>query len=211
MELSSLAGLPVLTQAGERLGYVLCAYIGKDFALSSLLCSDDEEEEFSLPADALLSAADAALVLPRREAAPSGAPCPVARPAFDESGTFLGRVTAFETEGALLTLTGGRTLAAKDVSFSEAVIVHEAKRPIKRSKKKNPTRAAKTERKTLPEELGQRALSCQSDLLGKKVKKAVYCKEELLAESGETITPATLHRARAHNCLLELAANTLTQ
>ena len=97
MQISTLIGKPVLTRAGDRLGYVTAAYLTRDRKkLSSLACADDEEEEFYLPARAVLAAADAVIAGMGRLNAPTGEPCPIGKRAYSAAGEALGTVTDCE-------------------------------------------------------------------------------------------------------------------
>lgn len=214
MELSQLIGKPVLSPAGEALGCVKCAYVFKN-ELSGLLCFDRDEEEFFLPSRALLSFGDAVIAEPCRTDGQRGEPFPVGKPVFDEWGRFLGAACAMETgeHGVLTVFPGGKTelcFPLSALSFGEAVIVYETRRPPRKKTtrmRQNAIQVAKTE----PNAEEKTGALPSTGLLGKQVKKPVCWEDETLARAGETVTPALLKRAREHNRLLELAAHTLTE
>lgn len=129
MQLSTLIGKPVLTRAGDRLGYVTAALLTRDMKkISSLLCADDDEEEFCIPARAILSAADAVIAGGARLKAPTGIASPIGKPAYTHTGEALGTLTDVELgdEPALLIASGATTLrcAAACATIGETVIVY---------------------------------------------------------------------------------------
>ncbi len=207
MELSLLPGKPVLSREGKALGYVKCAYVCKNLSeLSCLVCVDGEEEEFILPAKELVFSEEGVCAGKARLKAPSGVPCPVGKAVFDRAGRYLGRCSRFDTEGALSVWNGGeKVLPLSRLSLGDAVI---ATLPAQGEKKttrtaQNAIQVGKKEKKADVEPPEQDGFG----VLGKQVKKPV----EGVAVCGETVTPATLKRARENNKLLELTANTLTQ
>ncbi len=93
MQLSLLIGKKVLTPQGEGQGYVKGAYLTREMdALSSLCIVDGEEEEFFLPARAILSVKDAVIAAKRRLHAPTGIPAPIGLAAFSHTGEAMGSV-----------------------------------------------------------------------------------------------------------------------
>lgn len=92
-KLSSLIGKQLLSPAGERLGYVLDATLTQTLkGISCLRCADGEDEEFYLPARAILSYGDALIVGKSRISAPTGAPSPMMTPAYSHTGELEGVV-----------------------------------------------------------------------------------------------------------------------
>lgn len=153
MELSTIIGKPVLSPAGERLGYVKNVYVGKNLdSVLSLGCIDDEEEEFYLPYRAVLSAEDAVIARPHAVSAPSGVPCPIGMAAYSHRGEALGIVTdlLFTDGGASVVVLRDGVRTPYDgalVSVGETAIVYpdgETKQAAaKHPPKKRTVRAAK--------------------------------------------------------------------
>ena len=163
MQLSTLIGKPVLTRAGDRLGYVTAALLTRDMKkISSLLCANDDEEEFCIPARAILSAADAVIAGGARLKAPTGIASPIGKPAYTHTGEALGTLTDVELgdEPALLIASGATTLrcAAACATIGETVIVYPSaaeRRPVsaRRShapKKTENTRTMSAQRRSEP-------------------------------------------------------------
>ena len=235
MQLSSLIGKQILTPAGEVLGYVKGAYLGKNFLkLSALVCIDGDEEEFYLPARAILAAEDAVIAGKGRLEKPTGAPCPVGKTAYTEKGEYLGLVTDFlygeegvtpvliATKDGVRTplpvdlITVGETVILRDTASAKPVRVRAAKKPAAESSadtsKKTPVKETKTppaEKK--PNEAGQAINLNRWNLIGRTVKKTVYDTLGVpIVFAGEKITPEVLKLARRSNRLLQLTVNTLT-
>ena len=205
MELSLLPGKPVRSPSGETLGYVKCAYVCKNLKdLSSLVCVDESEEEFVLPARGLVFSEEAVTAGTARLKAPSGIPCPVGMAVFNRAGRLLGHCAGFDAEKGVLTVAKGEAkllfplprIAVGDVVFVSQNASSKEKKNTRIAQ--NAIQVAKTE------EFSHEAEAF--GVLGKQVKKSV----EGVAETGETVTPATLKRARESNKLLELTANTIT-
>ena len=130
MQLSMLIGKQVLTPAGERLGYVTGAYLDRELKkLSALTIADAEEEEFFMPARALVAVSDAVIANNFRIRTASGVPSPVGISAYSEKGELLGSVGdwLFGEEDAVLILVkeGVRTsVPVKNVLMGETIIVY---------------------------------------------------------------------------------------
>lgn len=217
MELSSLPGKPVLSSTGETLGYVKSAYICKNRNLASLSCVDAEEEEFFLPAKELVFSADGILAGKTRLKAPAGTPCPVGRAVFDRSGKLLGHCSGFDPDAGTITVTPACRAAHGD---GTAVTVFPLSKtaigdilllsPTSVTKDKKETRCAKNAIRVAKTKQNEEAAAAEREafgLIGRQVKKQVAG----VAQTGETVTPATLKRAHQNNKLLELTANTLTE
>ena len=108
MQLSTLIGKPVLTRAGDRLGYVTAALPMRDLKkISSLVCADDDENEFCLPARAILSVSDAVIAGGARLKAPTGIESPIGKRAYSHTGEELGALSDVELgETPSLLITG---------------------------------------------------------------------------------------------------------
>lgn len=218
MEFSTLIGKLVLSPEGERCGYVTQVYLDKNFtALSCLVCADGEEEEFILPESAVQGIGDAVVAGKARLTAPSGAPCPVGKPVYDENGVLLGTASALSGGGnGVLTVigkNGKREFPVQRISVGEIVVVHAKKNPItKKPRAPKKPRAQKTVKETpaapsRPESEPTEELVYHRNVLGKKVQKTV----DGLAAEGERVTAEMLRRARESNRLLELTACVLTE
>lgn len=233
MELSTLIGKPVLSPAGETLGYVKGAYVAKNMnAVSSLVCVDGEEEEFYLPVRAVLSAEDAVIAGNARLKEPTGTNFPLGAPVYTSRGEYLGTATELTlcADIAALSVTKNKRtvrFSANRLAFQDAVIVYpeRAKRPLTprgKSAENNaepqtehavrPPIAESGERKhAQPPENAQREQEkpYANNLLGKRLKRALTDSDgkELVAE-GEAITPGVVRLAAQNNRLLELSANT---
>lgn len=210
MELSSLPGKPVLSPAGETLGYVKSAYICKNRELSSLACVNDREEEFFLPAKELSFSDDGVIAGKRRLRSPSGEPCPVGRAVFDRFGKFLGHCEEMDTDAGTISvfrrtpdgLLTALTVPLSRVALGDVLLVSSEREKKATHGAKNATQVAKT-KQTAESDPPEQAFG----VIGKRVKKQVAG----VAETGDTVTPATLKLARENNKLLELTANTLTE
>ena len=235
MQLSSLIGKQILSPAGEVLGYVKGAYLGKNFLkLSALVCIDGDEEEFYLPARAILAAEDAVIAGKARLEKPTGAPCPVGKTAYTEKGEYLGLVTDFlyGEEGVTPVLiaskdgvrtplpvdltTVGETVILRDAASIKPARVRAAKKPAAEKAPKAPPKEPVKETPPppapkQPTETAQVINFNRWNLLGRTLKKTVYDSFGVpIALAGEKITPEILRRARRSNRLLQLTVNTLT-
>lgn len=150
MKLSSLIGKQALTTQGENLGYVLQAYFSRN-ALSSLLLADGEEEEFYVPARAVLSWGDALVLKNLRIPAPTGEPAPLSRAVFSDTGEALGTVrdlafgdeeTKFITEKEAYPLP---RVAVGDTLMVYPVLAPKPQRKRTSSKKSKPRKAPQKE------------------------------------------------------------------
>ncbi len=211
MELCLLPGKPVLSPSGERLGYVKSVYLCKNLKkASSLVCVSEEEEEFVLPAWEVVCSEDGVLAGKTRQKAPAGIPCPAGSAVFDRTGTMLGRCGGVDPERGIMTVIArkrsGEDMKARSAMFfplsrvavGDVVLIAACREKKTTCDAKNVTQVAKTQDQSGEEE--------GFGVLGKQVKKQVAG----VAETGETVTPVTLKRARENNKLLELAASTLT-
>lgn len=129
MNLSTLIGKPVLTRSGERLGYVTSAFPTRDLKkISSVVCADDNEDEFYLPARALLSVSDAVIAGGARLKTPTGIESPIGRRAYSSTGEEIGALTDAELgEIPVLLISSGENTVrceADRASIGETVIVY---------------------------------------------------------------------------------------
>ncbi len=225
MQLSTIIGKPILTRAGEQLGYVTGVCLTRDLKkLAALAAADGDEEEFYLPARAVLSLSDAIIASAARIPAPTGLPSPVGLPAFSPNGDTLGTVCdlLFGDEEPVLILSREGVRTAVPVcraAIGESVIVYgEGEKPAARKikprapqeapapvPKKAPSAEPKEQTKEVKYDLGGR------NLLGRRVIRSVFDADgKLVAAAGERITPDILSRARRKGRLVALTVNTLT-
>lgn len=220
MQLSSLIGKPVLSPAGGTLGYVKSVYLAKNLnAILSLVCVDGEEEEFYLPARAVLGADDAVIAGNARLNAPTGNPCPLGKPVYTKEGAFLGtvsEVTLGEESALTVSKEGIATVFPADrLSLGDAVIV--SPKCGKRTARKATAVAEETAPAPVKENdcEGRSESLCKGcelltdkNLLGKRVKRTM-CDENgrAFVSAGERITPSVIRAAAVRNRLLELSAN----
>lgn len=219
MELSSFVGKRILSPTGKDLGYSKSVLLTRNRKkISCLVCIDGDEEEFYLPARAVLAAGDVIIAGPTRLSAPAGIPCPVGLPVYSNLGESLGTVVDLVLgEGDPVYLVGKdgvrESYPAERLTVSETVIAYpegvkkRAAARKKRADKRDATPAPeKEEAETAPIDPFDRF-----NLLGRTVKKSVYdgCGKPI-ALAGERVTPAVLSDARRKNLLLQLTVNTLT-
>lgn len=220
MQISTLIGKRVLSPDGDELGYVLNVSLTKNRAkLLSLVCVDENEDEYSLPARAVLFEGDALVCDKIQSIVPEGNPNPVGMYAYTDCGQSLGAVcdVAFEPEGAFLSFTEHKTpVPVSRIKFGQVVIVRSEKKAPAKKQSKERARQNKQE-ETKPSPAPQIKKSAETNvfdrinLLGRSVKRTVYGQDGVpVALTGERITPEILSRARRQNRLLQLTVNTLT-
>lgn len=129
MLISSLVGKTVLSRSGERFGYVLALRPTRDMKkLSCLVCADEDEEEFFLPARAVLSVEDAVIAGRQRTNAPTGIPSPIGSPVYTHTGEQLGTITDIDTgdSPALILFSNGEEhrIDVSCAAMDETVIVY---------------------------------------------------------------------------------------
>ena len=128
MLISSLPGKAVLTRSGEWLGYVVTLTLTRDMKkLSCLICADAEEEEFLLPARAVLSAGDAVIARRQRAERATGVPSPIGRQVFSHTGEELGVIADVDTGEAPALIVRGeeeRRVAVLCAAMDHTVIVY---------------------------------------------------------------------------------------
>lgn len=218
MQLSSLIGKPVLSPSGESLGYVKDCYLGKNCnALSALACVDGEEEEFFLPARAILSLGDAVIAGNARLTLPTGIKSPVGGAVYSAYGEFLGvvREMTIEKDNAFVTVEKGEIKTecnVKRLVIGEAVIAYAEgmKKPAGKqrpSQEKTPTTPTEPENTAATECIANETLY-QGNLLGKRAKQSITDEKGMpLIRAGEIITPAAIRKAGQCNRLLQLSAS----
>lgn len=229
MEISTIIGKQILSPAGESLGYAKSVYLNRDFTkISSLCCIDGEEEEFYLPARAILSTGDALIAGTARLASPSGEPSPVGKAAFSHTGEQIGMVCdVILSDQSSVTVCNQTIRVSYPVELTaigESVIVYpdeQTKKALSPKKRRAPSKpkpaknnhspsAEKTPVKTDPAAKIQPS-NQRFGILGKQVKRSVYDSQGYpLVLAGEKVTAETVLRARKNNRLLQLTVNTLT-
>ena len=227
MQVSALIGKPVLSGSGERLGYVTALYFARDFSrISCLICADAEEEEFILPARALLADGDAVIVGRQRLSEPVGVPSPIGRTVYSHTGEQLGVVADIRTGDAPeLVLHGPQKEECFPLSIAavgETVILYPSEKerraagsPTGRNtperQKRAPAAAKKTPAKEYAPAADESERLCRTDLLGRTVRRSVFDDfGRPIAKAGEKVTAEMIGRARRSNRLLTLSMNTLT-
>ena len=138
MQISLLVGKTVLSRSGEWLGYVIALRLTRDMKkVSCLVCADGEEEEFYLPARAVISAEDAVIAGRQRVASPTGIPSPVGRPVYTHKGEFCGIIADMVSGDApeLVIMGGGeaRHVPVACAALGETVIVYPSAEEKRRS------------------------------------------------------------------------------
>ena len=234
MQITSFVGKNVLSKTGERLGYVISPRLTRDHKkLSCLVCADEEEDEFFLPARAVLAAEDAVIAGRQRAEAPTGVPSPVCRAAYNAKGEWCGVVADVLTGDApeLVLAEEGKTrrIPVALACIRENVILFSSAEERRHSGASSRTKtgqrppqkdtaprtaappAAERAAPPAPVSPPQNGVPDRTNLLGRKVKRSVYdLRGNPVALEGERITPAILARARRENVLLTLTVNTLT-
>ena len=128
MLITSLVGKSVLSRAGEHLGYVVAVRPARDFTKPAcLVCADEEEEHFYLPARAVLSAEDAVIAGNGRSKTPTGVESPVSRPVYTSTGESLGCVADMvlgELPEIVLSGADARHIPIPCTVLGETVIVY---------------------------------------------------------------------------------------
>lgn len=151
-KLSSLIGKQLLTPAGERLGYVLGATLTQNLKnISCLYCADQEDEEFYLPARAILSYGDALIVGKSRLSAPTGVPSPVMTPAYLHTGELAGVVCDYilgDDPRLVLWKDGTQTTVSLSLAArGETLIIYPTEAAKKRAPKSRASSAPAAKKK----------------------------------------------------------------
>ena len=198
----------------------------------------DEDDEFVMPFRAVLSVKDVVIAKKMRILKTVGSPAPVGINAYSSTGEALGTLCEILVgDGGpvyIVTKNGVRTsYPSGTVVIGEALMISDggtAKNTAVKAKKGGSRRgkstpeaprtlqAAAAEIDEKPTNEFEALMNASSpagidrlNLLGRQVKIAVYDKNgELIASSGERITPEILSHARKNNLLLRLTVNTLT-
>ena len=198
----------------------------------------EENDEFVMPFRAVLSVKDVVIAKKMRIANTIGSPAPVGINAYSSTGEALGTLCEILVgDGGpvyIVTKNGVRTsYPSGTVVIGEALMISDggAGKSVGPKARKGSSRRGKntpeapkalqtpaSENEIEPNNEFEALMNAPSpvgldrlNLLGRQVKIAVYDKNgELIASSGERITPEILSLARKNNLLLRLTVNTLT-
>ena len=236
MEVSTMIGAEIFTPAGEKLGYVKSVYLSKDRKkITCLLCVDEgesgEDDEFIMPFKAVLAVKDVVIARKMRISKTIGSPVPVGINAYSDTGEALGVLCEILVgDGGpvyIVTKNGVRTSYPDgSVIIGEALMIapEGAKAGAKASSKKGKSKTKSTspskeivaveppsgEFAPIMNVTGPAGID-RLNLLGRQVKLTVYDQNgDVIALSGQRITPEILSLARRNNLLLRLTVNTLT-
>ncbi|MDE6274436.1 MAG: hypothetical protein K2L87_05250 [Clostridiales bacterium] len=132
MQLSTIIGKQILSPSGELLGYVKNAYLSRTLLKPAVFaCIDDDEEEFYLNVNNILSIGDVIIAQKSRISLPAGlVACPVGKTAYSHLGQELGIVGDYlfgeGTESVFLLIRDGvqTPQPANRLSVGEKVIVY---------------------------------------------------------------------------------------
>lgn len=203
MQLSSIIGKQVLTPSGKAIGYVKDAFLNRKCTkLACLCCIDSEEDAFFLPSRAVRAYGDVLIVTSSRLPTPVGIPSPIGKCVYSHLGEALGTVcdVVFDDEESPRFIVCNRetqiSYPVSRIILGENAIVREE-------------RPAAAPSVSICEQPASHVV--HTGLLGKRVQRTVYDGEgNPIIPANERITAQTLQRARKHNKLLQLTANTLT-
>ena len=138
MQISTLIGKRIFSREGNELGYVLSVLLTKNRTkLFALGCADGEENEFYLPARAVLSVGDAVVCNDQRAEIieSQGQNAPFGLAVYSERGESLGTVydLSLESDGAYLILNDGSRFSAARARFGNVVILRSEPSARKRA------------------------------------------------------------------------------
>ncbi|MGN0822956.1 MAG: hypothetical protein ACI4NG_04210 [Candidatus Gallimonas sp.] len=224
MQVSTMIGKQLLSPAGDSLGYVTDVKFTRRYdKISVLCCVDEDEEEFFLPARAVLACSDVVLAGPSRLSSVTGTDNPVGKIAYSSRGELLGTVcdVICDRETPMIAVSRGDLRIFYPLSLSavrETVVVRSENEKAPARKSRCKSRVCDEPVKTPPcADRPREPLSSEDsaenrlNLLGRTVKKSVYGEHgALLIAAGEIVTQSTLLKARRNNRLLQLTVNTLT-
>ena len=238
MEVSTMIGAEIFSPAGEKLGYVKSVYLSKDRKkITCLLCVDEgesgEDDEFIMPFRAVLSVKDVVIARKMRITKLVGSPVPVGINAYSDTGEALGTLCEILVgDGGpvyIVTKNGVRTSYPDGtVVIGEALMISPQGTKKAGAKSRKKKRGSKTEKEIAATEAPATVEAVQApiefapivnatagidrlNLLGRQVKITVHDHNgEVIALSGQRITPEILSLARKNNLLLRLTVNTLT-
>lgn len=136
MRLSKLIAAEV--ESGDKNGYVIGVNISYDGDLS-LVCADENEEEFSVLFDNIRSVKEKIVFSKANEADEFSAPVRLGKPVFDCEGNFIGRLTdiIIEKNSISAVIAGNRKFSACDIILGDAVLIKNSIPFIKSDVRKN--------------------------------------------------------------------------
>lgn len=212
MLLSTIIGKKILSQDGNELGYVLRALFTRNRAkLFALVGVDNDENEFFLPARAVLFVGDALVCSSARLEEADGQQSPVGLFAYSDRGTALGAVcdVAIEQDGTYLIVEHDEMrYPVSRARFGQVAILRaDASQPKRKSEK----RVSENEEPPQKQAAATDNEFNRLNLLGRRLRKNTFDADgNTVALAGELITPEILSHARRSNCLLRLTVNALT-
>lgn len=167
MKLSSFYGKSVISTAGKE-GYVISVYAGEN-KISCLICADENEKEFTIDVNNIKCVRDKIVFYDVKKVLKSGKPLRLGKPAFDCSGTYIGKVNDFTVDNFALKYAhvGNKKFSANDIVCGDAVII------------KNSARILKSDVKSGGKVLIKRGTPLTPELLQKAKKKGEYVQTNL--------------------------------
>lgn len=221
--LSETIGKPVVLISGEVAGYVIGARLSKKLdAVRALVCADEDEEEFTLPAASIRASGDGGVMirglggkLPKETV-----PAPVGMRVLSEQGDLLGIVQDFVCEGKAVKsvlLSSGETCPPEKIhGVGECLILGGAPKKYAAKKPSAPlsgTPERETTGKseeTCEKEVAASAQAGSNLLTGKRVPRDISdVRGNVIIRKGSVITPEVLKNAIFHNKLFELTVTVL--
>lgn len=192
MFLTDFIGKKVFSYEGKLLGYTRCACFSENLKkVTALLCSDDEEEDFTVPFSS--KKIGDAVILPKKNSraatAPFGVPfSPLARQVYSEVGAFLGVVSDMLLEKSTPTylIVGEKRYSVADVTaFGDCILLRLR---------------------------GKSAAETGVDLFGKTVTRDLTDGDgKVIFPKGTVVSPAVLKSAVLRKRLVELTATTFCE
>lgn len=189
MFLTDFIGKKVFSYEGKLLGYTRCACFSENFKkVTALLCSDDEEEDFTVPFSP--QKFGDAIILPKKSSraatVPFGVPySPLAKQVYSEVGAFLGVVSDMVLEKSAPTylIIGEKRYSVADVTaFCDCILLRLH---------------------------GKNAVETGVELFGKTVTRDLTDGDgKVIFAKGTVVSPSVLKSAVLRKRLVELTATT---
>ncbi len=137
MKVSSFYGMKVESASG-KCGYVISVNVngGK---LECLICADEDENEFAVDVNNIISVKNCVTFEDRESAIKSSVPLRLGKPVYDGEGMYMGTLTDFSLEKDRLcaAFVGRKKFSADDIVCGDAVIVKNKARILKSDVKKD--------------------------------------------------------------------------
>lgn len=130
MKISELYGMKVEKINSSRQGYVLCAFAEGE-RLDSILCCDENEHEFFIAAEDIISVNACLIYRNERKTARKRSALRLGIPCYDEAGKYLGVTQDYILNGAVIKRAqiGGKSYAYSRLISGDAVIVKSKRTP----------------------------------------------------------------------------------